>query len=55
MAKPISNTIFAVIAIGILFFIGHSVYDVLTRAPVKGTANNQAQSPTATHGVTGQI
>lgn len=55
MAKPISNTIFAVIAIGILLFIGHSIYDVLTRAPVKGSASNQAPGSTASHGVTGQI
>ena len=44
MAKPIiSNTILAIVAAGVLFFIGRSVYDVFTRAPVRDIQNHQAQ------------
>ncbi len=42
MAKPIiSNSILAIVAVGVLFFIGKSVYDVFTRAPVNGVENSQ--------------
>lgn len=44
MAKPIiSNTILAIVAAGVLFFIGRSVYDVFTRAPVRDIQNHQVQ------------
>lgn len=45
MAKPIiSNTILAIVATGVLFFIGKSVYDVFTRPPVKGVENSLMQN-----------
>jgi len=47
MAKPIiSNTILAIVATGVLFFIGKSVYDVFTRAHVKGMENSPMQNST---------
>ncbi|MFV9473146.1 hypothetical protein ACM5Q9_01800 [Advenella sp. RU8] len=53
MAKPIiSNTILAVVAVGILFFIGRSVYDVFTRAPVKGIESSQSQNKSSQAGPT---
>ena len=45
MAKPIiSNTILAIVATVVLFFIGKSVYDVFTRPPVKGVENSLMQN-----------